>query len=156
MRPSGAAPTSPPEGVLRHMRHQELWRAVGTHYGPTRIYGPTGHAIGGTAQQTLRSFYRSYRSRASALSVTTTGRQRSVGARSAKDLAAAAGARATRMSRLRAGDAAGGRGLGASPCDRTYDDHATAGAGQGVSPRARDSECSASQLDAACAGYLLF
>jgi hypothetical protein len=39
------------------MRHQELWRAVGTHYGPTRIYGPTGHAIGGTAQQTLRSFY---------------------------------------------------------------------------------------------------
>ena len=41
MRPSGAAPTSPPEGVLRHMRHQELWRAVGTHYGPTRIYGPT-------------------------------------------------------------------------------------------------------------------
>ncbi len=38
-----------------------------------------GHAIGGTAQQALRSFYRSYRSRASALSVTTTGRQRSVG-----------------------------------------------------------------------------
>jgi hypothetical protein len=54
MRPSGAAPTSPPEGVLRHMRHQELWRAVGTHYGPTRIYGPTGHAIGGTEQQALR------------------------------------------------------------------------------------------------------
>ncbi len=41
MRASGAAPTSPPEGVLRQMRHQELWRAVGTHYGPTRIYGPT-------------------------------------------------------------------------------------------------------------------
>ena len=72
-----------------------------------------------------------------------------------KDLAAA-GARATRMSRLRAGDAAGGRGLGASPCDGTYDDHATAGAGQGVSPGARDSECSASKLEAACAGYLLF
>ncbi len=66
--------------VLRQMRHQELWRAVGTHYGPTRIYGPTGHAIGGTAQQTLLSFYRSYRSRASAQSVTTTDRQRSVGA----------------------------------------------------------------------------
>jgi hypothetical protein len=46
--------------LLRHMQHQELWRAVGTHYGPTRIYGPTGHAIGGTAQQALRSFYRSY------------------------------------------------------------------------------------------------
>ncbi len=41
----------PAEGVLQHMRHQELWRAVGTRYGPTRIYGPTGHAIGGTAQQ---------------------------------------------------------------------------------------------------------
>ncbi len=67
--------------LLRHMQHQELWRAVGTHYGPTRIYGPTGHAIEGTAQQTLQSFYRSYRIRASALSVTTTGRQRSVGAR---------------------------------------------------------------------------
>ncbi len=35
----------------------------------------------GTAQQALRSFYRSYRSSASALSVTTTGRQRSVEAR---------------------------------------------------------------------------
>jgi hypothetical protein len=35
------------------MQHQELWRAVGTHYWPTRIYGPTGHAIGGTAQQAL-------------------------------------------------------------------------------------------------------
>ncbi len=62
------------------MRHQELWRAVGTHYGPTRIYGPTGHAIRGTAQQALRSFYHSHRSQASALSVTTTGLQRSVGA----------------------------------------------------------------------------
>jgi hypothetical protein len=73
---SGAAPTSPPEGVVRRMRHQEPMRAVGTHYGPTRIYGPTGHAIGGTAQQALRIFYRSYRSyrsRADTLSVTTTG-----------------------------------------------------------------------------------
>jgi hypothetical protein len=51
IRPRGAAPTSPPEGVLRHMRHQERERVVGTHYGPTRIYGPTGHAIGGTAKQ---------------------------------------------------------------------------------------------------------
>jgi hypothetical protein len=50
-----------------------------TIYGPTRIYGPTGHAIEGTAQQALRSFYRSYRSRASALSVTTTGLQRPAG-----------------------------------------------------------------------------
>ena len=65
--------------MLRHMRHQELWLAVGTHYGPTRIYGPTGHAIGGTTQQTLLSFYRRYRSQASALPVTTTGRQRPAG-----------------------------------------------------------------------------
>ncbi len=71
------------------------------------------------------------------------------------DLAAAAGARATRKSRLWAGDAAGGRG----PERR----HATGptttrpqGAGRRVSPGARDSESSASQLDAACAGYLLF
>ena len=45
--------------------------------------GSTGlrpcHRRDGTAVQTLRSFYRSYRSQASALSVTTTGRQRSVG-----------------------------------------------------------------------------
>ncbi len=75
MRPSGAAPTSPPEGVLQHMQYQELWRAVRTHYGLTRIYGPTGHAIRGTAQQALWSFYCSYRSQASALSVTNTGRQ---------------------------------------------------------------------------------
>jgi hypothetical protein len=43
-------------GLLRRMRHQEHMLAVGTHYGPTRIYGPTGHAIGGTEQQALRSF----------------------------------------------------------------------------------------------------
>ncbi len=41
--------------MLRQMQQQELWRAVGTHYaGPTWIYGPTGHAFGGTAQQALR------------------------------------------------------------------------------------------------------
>ena len=39
------------------MRHQELVLAVGTHYGLTQIYGPTGHAIRGTAQQALWSFY---------------------------------------------------------------------------------------------------
>jgi hypothetical protein len=43
------------KALLRRMRHHERMRAVGTHYGPTRIYGPTGHAIGGTAQQPLRS-----------------------------------------------------------------------------------------------------
>ncbi len=31
--------------VLHHLRHQEHLQAVGTHYWPTQIYGPTGHAI---------------------------------------------------------------------------------------------------------------
>ena len=71
------------------------------------------------------------------------------------DLAAATGARVTRMSRLWAGDAAGGRGQ-----ERLRATGPTTsrppGAGRRVSPEARDSESSASQLDAACAGYLLF
>ena len=126
VRPSGAAPTSPPEGVLRHMRHQG--RAVGTHYGPTRIYGPTGHAIGGTAQQTLRSFHRSYRSRASALSVTTTGRQRPVGVWTSPPPLGPA-----RLARVYYGPADQQRCSwrtrnGATPCDGT-DDYATAGSG---------------------------
>ncbi len=33
--------------LLRRRRHPERMRAVGTHYGPTRILGPTGYAIGG-------------------------------------------------------------------------------------------------------------
>ncbi len=57
---SGAAPTSPPEGVVRRMRHQEPMRAVGTHYGPTWIYGPTGHAIGGICIQALRHVIRCF------------------------------------------------------------------------------------------------
>jgi hypothetical protein len=68
------------------------------------------------------------------------------------DLAAAAGARATRMSRLWAGDAAGGRG----PERRCATGPTTTrppGAGRRVSPGARDSESSASQLDAVCAEY---
>ncbi len=71
------------------------------------------------------------------------------------DLAAAAGARANRMSRLWAGDAAGGRGperLRATGPTTTR----PLGAGRRVSPGARDSESIASQLDAACAGHLLF
>ena len=50
----GAAPTSPPEGVLRHMQHQKHMLEVGTHYGPTRIIRPTSQAIGETAQLALR------------------------------------------------------------------------------------------------------
>ena len=150
MRPKGAALTSPPEGVLRHMRHQELWRAVGTHYGPTLIYGLTGHAIGGTAQQALRELL----PQLSQPDLGTISDNYGPAAiRRSKDFAAAAGARATRMSRLWACDAAGGRG----PERR----HATGpttmrpqGAGRRVSPGALDSECSASQLDAACAEYL--
>ena len=49
---SGAAPTSPLEGVLRRVLYQEHMLAGATHYGQTRIMGPTGHhdAIKGTAQ----------------------------------------------------------------------------------------------------------
>jgi hypothetical protein len=70
------------------------------------------------------------------------------------DLAAAAGARATDESTM---------GLrcswrtktGATPCNGT-NDYATAGSGPTRQSGARDSEIIASQLDAACAGYLLF
>jgi hypothetical protein len=68
------------------------------------------------------------------------------------DLAAAAGARANRMSRLWAGDADGGRG----PERRRATGPTTTrppGAGRRVNPGAWDSESSAGQLDAACAGY---
>jgi len=139
--------------VLRHMRHQELWRAVGTHYGPTRIYGPTGHAIGGTAQQALRELLPQLP--LPGLSTISDDYGPAAICQS-MDLAAAAGARATRMSLLRAGDAAGAwrTRTGATPCDGT-DDYVTAGAGRRVSPGARDSECSASQLDAACVAPVL-
>jgi hypothetical protein len=73
------------------------------------------------------------------------------------NLASAAGARATRMSQLWAGDAAGAwrKRTRATPCDVT-NDYATAGSGPTRQSVARDSESIASQLDAACAGYLLF
>ena len=152
MRPRRAAPTSPPEGVLRHMRHQELWRAVGRHNeadSDLRAYGPC-HRRDGTAgtpellpqitRPGLGTISDDYGPAATCRSM---------------DLAAAAGARATRMSPLWAGDAAGGRG----PQRRRATGPTTTqppGAGRRVSPGARDSESSASQLDAACAGYLLF
>ncbi len=81
------------------MLHQELWRAVGTHYGLTQIYGPTGHAIGGTAELLLQLPQPSLGTISDNYGPAATCR--SMG------LAAAAGARATRMSRLWAGDAAG-------------------------------------------------
>ncbi len=72
------------------------------------------------------------------------------------DLAAAAGASATRMSRLWAGWSSWRVRTGATPCYGT-DNYATAaGAGLRVSPGARDLESSASQLDVACAVYILF
>ena len=89
------------------MRHQERVQAVGTHYGPTRIYGPTGHAIGGTAQQALRELLQQLPQ--PGLGTISHDYWPAATCRS-MDLAAAAGARATRKSRLRAGDAAGGRG----------------------------------------------
>ncbi len=72
--------------------------------------------------------------------------------RRSKDLAAAAGARATCMSRLWAGDPAAGRGLER----RRATGHMMTMRPQERDMEARDSECSASQLDAAWAGYLLF
>ena len=134
------------------MRHQERVRAVGKHYGRTRIYGPTGHAIGGTAQQALRELQPQLLQQGLG---TISADYGPVATCQSMDLAAAAGARATRKSRLRAGDAAGGR----EPERRRATGPTTTqppGAGRRVSPGARDSECSASQLDAACAGYLLF
>ncbi len=59
-------------GMLRLMRHPEHMRAVWTHYEPTQIYGPTGHAIGGTAQMALSSS--STAAITATLSVTTTDR----------------------------------------------------------------------------------
>ena len=59
--------------VLRPMRHQEHMQAVETHFGPTRITGTTGHAIGGTAG-TPELIHRCYHRWAPPLSVTNTGR----------------------------------------------------------------------------------
>jgi hypothetical protein len=105
-RPITSMPTR--QRLLQNMRHQELqvWRAVGTHYGPTRIYGPTSHTIGGTAQQALRELL----PQAGLCTTSLSDDYGPAAIRRSKDLAAAARARATRMSRLRAGDAAGGRG----------------------------------------------
>ncbi len=67
---SGAAPTSPPEGVLRRTQHMQ---AVRTHHGP--IYGSTGHAKGGKALQAHRELiYRCHCLQTASLSVTTTCR----------------------------------------------------------------------------------
>jgi hypothetical protein len=108
--------------LLRHMRHQERVRAVGTHYGPTRIYGPTGHAIGGTHSRHSGAYQPllpppglsdDYGPAASCRRI---------------DLAAAAGARATRMSLLWAGWSSWRTRAGATPRYGT-DDYATAGSG---------------------------
>ena len=92
--------------LLRHMRHQELWRAVGTHYGPTRIYGPTAMPSEGRHSRHSRT---STADNAPGFGTTSDEYGPAAICRS-MDLAAAARARATRMSRLWAGDAAGGRG----------------------------------------------
>ena len=70
------------------------------------------------------------------------------------DLAAAAGARGTRMRRLRAGDAAGGRG----PERRRATGPTTTrpqGAGRRVSPEARDLELPQAPVDVVCARFLV-
>ena len=85
-------------------------RAVGTHYGPTRIYGPTGHAIGGTGSDGTAGTPELLPQLLQPGLGTISDDYGPAAIRRSKDLAAAAGARATRMSRLQAGDAAGGRG----------------------------------------------
>ena len=53
--PSGAAPTSPPEGVFRHKRLMELDELSGRTTGRLRHTWPTtAYAIGGTAMLALR------------------------------------------------------------------------------------------------------
>ena len=53
--PSGAAPTSPPEGVFRHMRLMELDELSGRAMGRLRHTWPTTtYAIGGTVALALR------------------------------------------------------------------------------------------------------
>jgi hypothetical protein len=78
-------------------QHQELWQAVWTHYGPTRIYGTTvtGHAIGGTAQQALQELLLQLQQ--PGLGTISDDYGLAAICRS-MDLAAAAGARATSMS----------------------------------------------------------
>ena len=52
---SGAAPTSPPEGVFRHKRRMELVELSGRTTGRLRYTWPTTtYAIGGTATLALR------------------------------------------------------------------------------------------------------
>ena len=53
-----SAPKSSGFAAVRKVSHrrEEIGSIiVGTHYRPTPMYGPTGHAIGGTAQLVLRS-----------------------------------------------------------------------------------------------------
>ena len=117
-------------------------QAVGTHYGPTRIYGPTGHAIGGTAQQALRS------SSAAAFTAAPTHYQSPLPARrSCPNMHLAAGgggARVTRMSVVWAGWSRWRTRAGATARYGT-DDYATAGSGPTHQSGARDSESAASK-----------
>ena len=80
--PSGAAPTSPPEGVFRHTRRLELDEQSGRTAGRLGCTGPaTAYAIGGTAELALRySIISSSTAKPipSSLSVMTTG-SRAVG-----------------------------------------------------------------------------
>jgi hypothetical protein len=104
------------------MGHQKRVRAIGTHYGPTGLRAMpsegrrsrhSGAYLPQLPQQAPDTISDDY-------GPATTCRR--------MDLAAAAGARATRMSPLCAGEAAGGRSTGATPRYGT-DNYATAGSG---------------------------
>ncbi len=141
--------------VLRYMRHQERVRAVGTHYGPTRIYGPTGHAIGGTAQQALLELLPQLPQPgldtiSDDYGPATTCRSMDL----AMDLAAAAGARATRRSLSWAGETAGGRGPERHSATRLMTTRPP-GAGRRVSPEHGTRSCHKRQSTWHVLGYLL-
>ncbi len=71
------------------------------------------------------------------------------------DLAAADGARRDSQESTMGRQCSWRTRTGATPCNGT-DDYATAGSGQTRQSGAWNSENNASQLDATCAGYLLF
>ena len=139
--------------MLRRTRHQEHWRAVETHFRPTRIYGPTCHAIGGTAQLALLS--------SSAAAIIAGPRHSQCGLRAGRssrrmDLAAAtAGICVTRKSLQRAGRSSLA-GVGRSdPALRGLNDHATTGSWPTRQSDARDSEPLQVPVAGARTGYLL-
>jgi hypothetical protein len=124
--------------LLRRTRHQECRRAAGTHYGPTQIYRPTGHAIGGTACTACTSelVYRCYRLRAAPLSVKTTDRAEQPGDGPCRRRR---GPRDSHESAVGQLEQLADEGR-IDPAQSGLNDHATTGSGATCQSDARDSE----------------